>query len=77
MVIQHWKGTSHPLFYVKGLNFSQKGNGGLFLLISSENDSLQTSHSLFGESMGSVKVVLHQASWASAGFRRGQVRKFS
>lgn len=29
-MMQHWKGAEDPLSYIKGLNFSQKGNGGLF-----------------------------------------------
>lgn len=29
--MQHWKGAEDPFSYIKGLNFSQKGNGGLFL----------------------------------------------
>lgn len=76
-VIHYLKAVSHPLFYIKELNFSQKENGGLFLLISSENGSPQKSHSLFWESRGSVKVLLHRAAWTSAGFRRAQAGKFS
>lgn len=69
---KHWKDPSHSLFYIKGLNFSQKGNGGLFLLISCENHSLRQSLTLL-DLTGSVKAMLHHSSWICTEFIRVQI----